>query len=351
MIFDRLISLLSDDIGIDLGTATTLVFVRDRGIVLMEPSVVAVDAETNKVMAVGEEAKPWIGRTPLPIRAVRPMMSGVIADFEITEAMLRHFIGKVQSRRKVFPPRILVAVPSGINEVEKRAVKESALRAGAREVFLIQEPMAAAIGVGIPVQEPRGHVVVDIGGGTTEVAIISLAGIVHSQSIKTGGDSMDEAITNYLKRSSSILIGETTAERVKIDAGSAYTLNEEITIEVKGRDLMAGMPKAITVTSAEIRQALETPVANIVQTVRDTLGHCQPELSSDLVEHGIVMAGGGAKLRGLDRLLAQETGLPVTVADSPETAVARGTGIVLQNMDTYARTVRSTASRKHWWRR
>jgi len=350
MIWKQILSIFSNDIGIDLGTATTLVYMRDRGIVLEEPSVVAVLAENNKVLAVGVEAKRMLGRTPGNIQAIRPMKDGVIADFEITEEMLRYFITKVRVRSKVFRPRVLVAVPSGITEVETRAVKESALNAGAREVHLIEEPMAAAIGVGIPVQEPSGHMIVDIGGGTTEVAIISLSGIVEPCSIKTGGDSMDAAIVQYLKRAYSILIGERTGEQIKIEVGSAYKLEEELTMDVKGRDLMGGLPKTITISSEEIREALMEPVTRIVGAVRQTLEHCLPELAADLIDHGIVLAGGGSLLRGLDRLLAEETGLPVTVAESPITAVANGTGVVLQEMDTLSRAV-SSSTRKRWWKK
>jgi rod shape-determining protein MreB len=350
MFIQKILALFSNDIGIDLGTANSLVYVRDRGIALREPSVVAVLADTNKVLAVGSEAKRMLGRTPGNIRAVRPMKDGVIADFEVTEEMLRHFIQKVPGRSKFVHPRVLVAVPSGITEVETRAVKESALRAGAREVHLIEEPMAAAIGVGIPVQEPTGNMIVDIGGGTTEVAIISLAGIVESRSIKNGGDAMDAAIIQYMKRAYSLLIGERTAEQIKIDIGSAYKLDEELKLDVKGRDLMGGLPKTVTITSEEIREALLEPVTRIVEVVRMTLERCPPELASDLIDHGILLAGGGALLRGIDRLLSQETGLPVTVADDPLTAVANGTGIVLQEMDTLSRAVRSSSKRhRGWW--
>jgi len=350
MIIQKILSLFSNDIGIDLGTANSLVYVRDRGIMLREPSVVAVLADTNKVLAVGTEAKRMLGRTPGNIRAVRPMKDGVIADFEITEEMLRYFIQKCRSRSKFVHPRVLVAVPSGITEVETRAVKESALRAGAREVHLIEEPMAAAIGVGIPVQEPTGNMIVDIGGGTTEVAVISLAGIVESRSIKNGGDAMDMSIIQYMKRAYSLLIGERTAEQIKIDIGSAYKLDKELTMDVKGRDLMGGLPKTVTVTSEEIREALMEPVTRIVEVVRMTLERCPPELAADLIDHGIVLAGGGSLLRGIDRLLSEETGLPVTVADDPLTAVANGTGIVLQEMDTLSRAVSSSSKRhKPWW--
>ena len=350
MFIQKFLSLFSNDIGIDLGTANSLVYVRDRGIMLREPSVVAVLADTSKVLAVGSEAKRMLGRTPGNIRAVRPMKDGVIADFEITEEMLRYFIQKVRSRSKFVQPRVLVAVPSGITEVETRAVKESALRAGAREVHLIEEPMAAAIGVGIPVQDPSGNMIVDVGGGTTEVAIISLAGIVESRSIKNGGDAMDLAIIQYMKRAYSLLIGERTAEQIKIEVGSAYKLDKELSMDVKGRDLMAGLPKTVTVSSEEIREALMEPVTRIVEVVRTTLERCPPELASDLIDHGIVLAGGGALLRGIDRLLSEETGLPVTVAEDPLSAVANGTGIVLQEMDTLSRAVRSSSKRhRSWW--
>lgn len=331
--FGRVFGSLSNDIGIDLGTANTLVYVRDRGIVLREPSVVAIQSGTNRVLAVGEEAKRMLGRTPGSIVAVRPLKSGVIADFEITEAMLRYFIRKVHNRRKMVRPRVIVAVPSGITEVEKRAVKDSATHAGAREVYLIEEPMAAAIGVGLPVQEPAGNMIVDIGGGTTEVALISLAGIVFSRSVRVGGDEMDEAIVQYMKRVYNLMIGERTAEEIKIALGSAYPTGEETTIEVKGRDLVAGLPKTLTITSEEVREALQEPVSAIVEAVRITLERCPPELSADLVDRGLILAGGGALLRGLDQLIAEQTGLPVHVADDPLSAVAEGTGVVLHELN------------------
>ncbi len=339
-------AIFSNDIGIDLGTANTLVYVRDRGIVLQEPSVVAVMADTNKVLAVGMEAKRMLGRTPGNIRAIRPMKEGVIADFEITEEMLRYFINKARSRSKVRKPRLVIAVPSGITEVETRAVRESGYKAGAREVHLVEEPMASAIGVGIPVQEPTGNMIVDIGGGTTEVAVISLAGIVECRSVRTGGDSMDEAIINYLRRCYSILIGERTAEQIKMQIGSAYKLEEELKMEIKGRDLMGGLPKTITITSEEIRDALMEPVSRITEAVRVTLEKCPPELAADLIDHGIVLAGGGALLRGLDRLISEETGLSVTVADDPLTAVANGTGRILQELDTLSRGLHPGGARK-----
>jgi rod shape-determining protein MreB len=332
---NRFLGLFSNDIGIDLGTANTLVYVKDRGIVLREPSVVAMQADTRKVLAVGDEAKRMLGRTPGNIIAVRPMKDGVISDFEVTEEMLKQFIKKVHKGRSFFTPRprVVIAVPSGITEVEKRAVRESAYHAGARLVTLIEEPMAAAIGVGLPVQEAAGNMIVDIGGGTTEVAIISLAGIVFSRSIRVAGDELDEAIINYMKRAYNLVIGERTAEEIKIKIGSAYPLEKETSIEVKGRDLVAGLPKTLTVTSQEVREALLDPVSTIVESVRITLERCPPELSADLVERGIVLAGGGALLRGLDRLVAEETGLPVYVAEDPLSAVAEGTGKVLQELE------------------
>jgi rod shape-determining protein MreB len=327
------LGVLSNDIGIDLGTANTLVYVKGKGIVLREPSVVAIHSATRQVLAVGDEAKRMLGRTPGNITAIRPMKDGVIADFDITEAMLRYFIKKVQNNSKMIPPRVVVAIPSGITEVEKRAVKESAIHAGAREVLLLEEPMASAIGVGLPVEEPAANMIVDIGGGTTEVAIISLAGIVFSKSIRVAGDELDSAIINYMKRAYNLLIGERTAEEIKIRVGSAYPLDEELTIEVKGRDSVAGLPKTIHVTSQEIREALADTVASIVEAVRNALERCPPELSADLVDRGFVLAGGGALVRGIDRLLSEKTGLPVIVADDPLSAVALGTGAVLEELN------------------
>jgi rod shape-determining protein MreB len=336
------LSLFSEDIGIDLGTANTLVYVKDRGIVLREPSVVAVQEGTKRVLAVGEEAKRMLGRTPANIVAIRPMKAGVIADFEITEAMLRYFINKVHNRRKLVRPRVIIAVPSDITEVEKRAVKDSATNAGAREVYLIEEPMAAAIGVGLPIQEPTANMIVDIGGGTTEVAIISLAGIVFSRSVRVGGDVMDECIMQYMKRVYNLLIGERTAEEIKIAIGSAYPVGEETTMEIKGRDLVAGLPKTLTVTSEEIREALQEPVSAIIEAIKLTLERCPPELSADLVDRGMVLAGGGALLKGIDKLIAEQTGLPVHVADDPMSAVAEGTGVVLNEISF----LRKTSSRR-----
>ena len=329
----NLFGVLSNDIGIDLGTANTLVYVKGKGIVLREPSVVAIDTASRRVLAVGDEAKRMLGRTPGNITAIRPMKDGVIADFDITEAMLRYFIKKVQNNSKMIPPRVVVAIPSGITEVEKRAVKESAIHAGAREVLLLEEPMASAIGVGLPVEEPAANMIVDIGGGTTEVAIISLAGIVFSKSIRVAGDELDSAIINYMKRAYNLLIGERTAEEIKLKVGSAYPLDDEITLEVKGRDSVAGLPKTIHITSQEIREALADTVASIVDAVRNALERCPPELSADLVDRGFVLAGGGALLRGIDRLLSERTGLPVIVADDPLSAVANGTGAVLEDLN------------------
>ncbi len=331
--FSWLLGYFSNDIGIDLGTANTLVYVKDRGIVLREPSVVAIQQGSNRVLAVGEEAKRMLGRTPGNIVAIRPMKAGVIADFEVTEAMLRYFIRKAHNRKWVVRPRIIISVPSGITEVEKRAVKDSATHAGAREVYLSEEPRAAAIGVGLPVQEPAGNMIVDMGGGTTEVAIISLAGIVLSRSVRVGGDEMDEAIVQYLKRVYNLMIGERTAEEIKIQIGSAYPLNEEVSMEVKGRDLVAGLPKTLTITSEEIREALQEPVSAIIEAIRITLERCPPELSSDLVDRGLVLAGGTSQLRGMDKLIAEQTGLPVHVAEDPVSAVAEGSGVVLHELN------------------
>ena len=336
--FNQLLGLFSNDIGIDLGTANTLVYVKDKGIVLREPSVVAVHTSSRKVLAVGDEAKKMLGRTPGNITAIRPMKDGVIADFDITEAMLRYFIKKVHNNSKVVSPRVVVAIPSGITEVEKRAVKESATHAGAREVITILEPMAAALGVGLPVDEPAANMIVDIGGGTTEIAIISLHGIVFSKSIRVAGDEFDLAIINYMKRAYNLLIGERTSEEIKVTIGSAYPLETELAMEVKGRDSVAGLPKTIHITSQEIREAIGDTIAAIVEAVRAALERCPPELSADLVDRGFVMAGGGSLIRGIDKLLSEKTGLPVTVADDPLSAVANGTGVFLNNIDELYRT-------------
>jgi rod shape-determining protein MreB len=329
MLFDWVSGLFSNDLAIDLGTANTLIYVKGKGIVSCEPSVVAVQQHargTKTVVAVGKEAKEMLGRTPGSIQAVRPLRDGVIADFEITEAMLRHFIQKAHPRRTLVKPRIVICVPFGITEVEKRAVKESAEGAGAREVYLIEEPMAAAIGAGLPVTEPTGNMVVDIGGGTTEVAVISLAGIVYSQSIRVGGDKMDEAIVAYMKRKYNLLVGEQSAERVKCAIGNAYPLDEPLTLEVKGRDLVAGVPRTVVVNSDEIRDALAEPINAIVEAVMTALERTPPELSADIVDKGVVLTGGGALLKNLDVLLREETGLPVMVCDDPISAVVLGSG-------------------------
>lgn len=333
--FRAIPGLFSHDMGIDLGTANTLVYVKGQGIVLSEPSVVAINKNLNTVLAVGNEAKNMIGRTPSQIVAIRPMKDGVIADFEYTEAMLRYFMEKVHNRRRLITPRVAISVPSGITGVEKRAVKESALSAGAKQVSLIEEPMAAAIGAGLPVHEPQGCMIVDIGGGTTEVAVISLGGIVDSKSVRVAGDEMDQAIIQHLKRTYNMMVGERTAEDIKIAIGSTFPLQEEMEMQVKGRDQVMGLPKVLTITSEEIREALREPTASIVDAVRVTLERTPPELSADIVDRGVVLAGGGALLRGLDQLLAKETGLHVTVAEDPLTAVVLGTGQYLEELKNF----------------
>jgi rod shape-determining protein MreB len=324
--------LFSNDLAIDLGTANTLVYVQGRGIVLREPSVVALNMQTNEVMAVGGEAKQMLGRAPGNIGAIRPMKDGVIAHFEVTEKMISHFIRKVHNNRKTLVrPRVVIAVPSGITQVEKRAVRDSAESAGAREVFLIEEPMAAAIGVDLPVQEPSGNMIIDIGGGTTEVAIISMSGIVFSKSVRIAGDEMDEAIVNYIKRKYNLLIGERTAEEVKIQIGSAYPMEKRLTMEVKGRDLVAGIPKTLVVSDEEIREALTETFSTIVEAVKIALERTPPELAADIVDKGIVVAGGGSLIKGLDILLREATGLPITLANGALLAVALGSGKVLND--------------------
>jgi len=325
----------ANDIGIDLGTANTLVYVKDRGIVQREPSVVAIQTNTKRVLAVGDEAKRMLGRTPGNVVAVRPMKSGVIADFDVVEAMIRHFIRKTHTN-KFRKPRVIVAVPSDITEVERRAVKDSALNAGARDVILIAEPMAAAIGVQLPVQDPAANMIVDIGGGTTDVALISLTGIVFAKSVRIGGDEMDDCIMQYLRRVYNLMIGERTAEEIKIKLGSACPMGREVSMEVKGRDLVAGLPKTFTITSEEIREALQEPVSQIVDAIRTCLEKCPPELSADLVDRGMVLAGGGALLTGLDKLIADQTGLPVHLADDPLSSVSEGTGIALSDPELLA---------------
>ena len=346
MIIDTILGWFSSDLAIDLGTANTLVYVKGRGIVLSEPSVVAVSRDhrgPDRVRAVGKAAKDMLGRTPGHIVAIRPLKEGVIADFDTTEAMLRYFIRSVHDRRTLVRPRIVIAVPSGITEVEKRAVRESAMLAGAREVYLIEEPMAAAIGAGLPVTEPSGNMIIDIGGGTTEVAVISLSGVVYSNSVRVGGDKMDEAIINYVKRKYNLLIGERSAEYIKIQIGTAYPTDDIESIEVKGRDLVLGVPKTLEIKSEEIREALAEPVNAIVEAVKMALEKTPPELSADIVDKGIVLVGGGSCLKNLDVLLRETTGLPVMLAEDPLTAVAIGTGRCLDEIGLLKEvTVRSS---------
>ena len=343
LFFDGILGIFSSDLAIDLGTANTLVYVKGKGIVLMEPSVVAVSVDhrsKNRVLAVGSDAKNMLGRTPGNIVAIRPMRDGVIADFEVTEAMLRHFIHKVHNRRTFVRPRIIIAVPSGITQVEKRAVKESAESAGAREVFLIEEPMAAAIGANLPITEPTCNMVVDIGGGTTEVAVISLAGIVYSRSVRVAGDKMDSAIIQYIKRKYNLLIGEMTAEIIKMTIGNAAPDPQDLeTIEVKGRDLASGIPKILSIDSEEIRVAISEQIDSIIETVKIALEQTPPELAADIVDRGIILTGGGALLKNLDKFLREETSLPITIADDPLTTVALGCGKTLDNIEILKKVV------------
>ncbi|MBP2644680.1 MAG: mreB [Firmicutes bacterium] len=330
---------LSRDMGIDLGTANTLVHVKGKGIVLNEPSVVAIQRDTGEVLAVGEEAKQMIGRTPGNIVAIRPLKDGVIADFDVTQAMLKYFIRKAISSQAFIRPRVIVGVPSGVTEVEKRAVIDATIQAGAREAYLIEEPMAAAIGAGLPVHEPTGNMVVDIGGGTTEVAVISLGGIVTSRSIRIGGDEMDEAIVQYIKRTYNLMIGERTAEEIKIKIGSAIPLTSEVTMDIRGRDMVSGLPKTLTIKGHEVQRALSEPVCGILEAVKITLEKTPPELASDIMDRGIVMTGGGSLLRGLDTLLNKETGMPVYVSEDPLVCVASGTGKALDSIDLLKRVL------------
>ncbi|MDH4099622.1 MAG: rod shape-determining protein [Nitrospirota bacterium] len=333
MVFNSVLGWFSNDLGIDLGTANTLVYVKGKGIICNEPSVVAVARGGGKVLAVGAEAKKMLGRTPGNIVAIRPMKDGVIADFDGTEAMLRYFIAKAHNRKSFVRPRIVVGVPSGVTQVEQRAVMESARSAGASEVYLIEEPMAAAIGVGLPITEPCGNMIVDIGGGTTDIAVISLAGIVYSKTVRVGGDKMDEAIINYIKKKFNLLIGERMAELIKIEVGSAYKMGESVSKEIKGRDLVSGIPKTQTISDDEIREALSETVSIIVNAIKVALENTPPELSADIVDKGIVLAGGGALLRGIDMVLRDETDLPILIADDPLGAVAMGVGKVLDELE------------------
>lgn len=329
----------SRDIGIDLGTATTLVYVQGKGIVLREPSVVAMRTDTKTILAVGEEAKRMVGRTPGNIIAIRPMRDGVIADFDITKAMLDHFISRVNPRKGLFRPRVIIGIPSGVTEVEKRAVIEATLQAGAKEAHTVEEPMAAAIGAGLPVEEPTGSMVVDIGGGTTDVAVISLGGIVTNKSLRVGGDEMDEAIINYIKREYNLMIGERTAEEIKIQIGSAFPKEKEESMDIRGRDLVSGLPKTLRITSTEILEALKEPLSSIVEAIKMTLEKTPPELAADIMDRGIMLTGGGALLSGIDKLIRQETGMPVQIADNPTDCVALGAGKILEESSLFRRVL------------
>ena len=333
MLFNKIMGMFSNDLAIDLGTANTLVYVRGRGIICSEPSVVVVRRDNKKPIAVGLEAKEMVGKTPANIVTIRPMKDGVIADFDATEEMLKYFITKVHNRKSFISPRVIIGVPSGITQVEQRAVKDAAHASGAREVYLIEEPMAAALGVGLPVREPSGNMIVDIGGGTTDVAVISLDGIVFSKAVRVGGDKMDESIIAYIKRKYNLMIGDRTAEMIKIHCGSAYPTEKIPPVEVKGRDLISGIPKAINVTEEEVREALQESVSLILDTIKVTLENTPPELAADIVDHGIVLAGGGALLKGLDILIREHTGVPVIVPDDPLTAVVRGCGAMLDKLE------------------
>lgn len=336
--FQKLLGWFSNDLAVDLGTANTLVFVKDRGVVCNEPSVVAIMKDTGKVIAVGAEAQRMLGKTPANIIAMRPLKEGVIADFDKTGEMLKYFIRKVHNRKSFISPRIVIGVPSGITQVEQRAVKEAAQASGAREIYLIEEPMAAALGVGLPIGEPSGSMIVDIGGGTTDVAVISLHGVVYSKAVRVGGDKMDEAIVSYIKSKTKVLIGDRTAELIKRQLGSAYKSDKgDKSMEVKGRDLVSGIPKTITIFEDEIREAISEPVTVIINTIKIALENTPPELASDIVDRGIVLAGGGALLRGLDLLLKNETGLPVIIAEDPLGAVVIGVGKVLDDLDILSR--------------
>jgi len=335
--FQKLLGTFSNDLAIDLGTANTLVYVKGKGIICNEPSVVVIRRDNKKPVAVGIEAKEMLGKTPSNIISIRPMKDGVIADFDATEEMLKYFIKKAHNRRSFVSPRVIIGVPSGITQVEQRAVKDAASASGAREVYLIEEPMAAALGVGLPVGEPSGNMIVDIGGGTTDVAVISIDGIVYSKAVRVGGDKMDDAIMAYIKRKYNLMIGERTAENIKIEIGSAYPINNGESMEVKGRDLISGIPKAIRVVDSEIREALQESVNIILDTIKVTLENTPPELGADIVDRGIVLAGGGALLKGLDILIKEHTGVPVVLPDDPLTAVVRGCGNMLDKLDLLKR--------------
>lgn len=333
MPFVRLLRYFSNDLAVDLGTANTLVFARNKGIVVREPSIVAVNKISNKIEAVGQEAKEMLGRTPGNIEAIRPMKDGVIADFEVTERMLEYFIQRSHNRKLYVHPRIVIGVPSEITQVEKRAVRDSAIRAGASEVFLVEQAMMSAIGAGLPITEPSGNMIVDIGGGTTDIAVISLAGIVYSRSVRIAGNEMDDAIIQYLKRKYNLLIGERSAEQIKIDVGSAYPLKENTELEIKGRDLVEGVPRTLNINDEEIREAISEPISTIVEAVRSALERTPPEVSADILDRGVVLSGGGSLLRGLDQRLRNETGLPVVLAEDPLASVVLGTGRVLEDID------------------
>lgn len=342
MFFHKILGMFSNDLAIDLGTANTLVYLKGRGIICNEASVVVIRRDNKLPVAVGIEAKEMLGKTPSNILAIRPMKDGVIADFDATEVMLKYFITKAHNRKSFVSPRVIIGVPSGITQVEQRAVKDAAHASGAREVYLIEEPMAAAVGVGLPVGEPSGNMIVDIGGGTTDVAVISLDGIVYSKAVRVGGDKMDEAIMAYIKRKYNLMIGERTAERIKIDLGSAYATNNSEPMEIKGRDLVSGIPKAINVTEEEIREALLESIGLILDTIKVTLENTPPELAADIVDKGIVLAGGGALLRGLDILIREQTGVPVILPDDPLTAVVRGCGMMLDKLELLQKVAIST---------
>jgi rod shape-determining protein MreB and related proteins len=331
------VNLLSKKIGIDLGTSTVLIYVKGEGIVVNEPSLVAVNRDGTRILAIGRAAQEMVGRTPDAIQVVRPMREGVIADFVVTEGMLHHFIGKVQGRQRIFKPEIMICVPSGVTSVERRAVTEAAISAGARQAWLIDEPLAAAIGAGLPIAEPRGNAICDIGGGTTEIAVISLSGMVVAHSIRVGGNRIDDAIAAYLKRKHNLLIGERSAEELKIAAGSAVTMKEPVYAEVRGRDIVSGLPRSLEVSSNEVVEAIQEPLRLIVGAVRAVLEETPPELAADIFDRGIVLSGGGAQLRGLDRYIAMHTGIPTVVAENPQTSVVRGTGLALENFEVLKR--------------